>query len=371
MLKLNPYKDIDFSTGIKVPSISHEHNHTQAAFERSWNRGIRHIPVFNYQPSVARYPITGWSSDYEDWIDETATGMATRIETGDIVNFIDDLGDTIIVSDIVSSPICEKVNVIDYAIHFNPMGSTWGDPGWNHLPDYPAIPDPIGGIVAWRQDNALYTLAEMITNIKANMYYGKAFLILNHPTNAKEIYLNAYNEAPALFKGIEGWNNYFSPSINENCRETYDWLLQQGADLWIVAAVDWQNYGTNPEDLGCNVLMVDSSYGSMSKAEKEEEALDCYIEGRFYASGKMGFSISSLEATSNSVTITFDQQCDSIRVITNRGERTVTNETSISEYAFSGTSYIRFEAWIGVDFIFTQPIFFQSERRRLPVLSIF
>lgn len=368
-IELNPYANVDFE-GVKVPSITHEHTYTQAKFESCYNRGIRMIPATHYQPSVSRYPLTGWNNQYLDWLTDAAETTTLRNNTGSFADFIDSELNAVTIADIPSLPNSEKVNMSDFSGHLTCLGSGFGDAGWNELPSGIIPPE---GIVTWRQNHPLLSLSEMINNIQGDKLYDKVFMTINHPTNDVFTYLNILNTYENTIKGFEGWNNYFSDAENTTFRNKYDQILKAGKMIWILAVVDWQGYtgGGNVEDLGCNVLFPSSSYDLMTKAQKEQELLNCYDEGRFYASGKMTFELNSVDIDLNICSIKFSEVCDYVKIITNLGEQTVNSVDSVSKIISSRIEFIRFEGWIGTDFIFTQPVFFENNNRNIMNLSVF
>lgn len=65
---INPYKDIDFGTAVRVKGISHEHIFDQTKLKNAWDRGIRWFACVNYFPAVSAAPsLSSWSGTYKIW----------------------------------------------------------------------------------------------------------------------------------------------------------------------------------------------------------------------------------------------------------------------------------------------------------------
>jgi hypothetical protein len=363
----NPYENVNFGTMVEVPGVIHEHTYSQTYFEACWNRGIRFIPICHYVASIARYPSDGWDRDYEDWTDETATATTTRNETGSISDFIDADTNSVVIADLPGMPNCEKAHMSGRSYHLCPLGSTFGDPG--NAPILGGY-DPPEGISAWRGANPILTPAQMLAGIAANTQYGgKTFVTFNHPNESKENMLDWIEESNGLIKAVAGYSSYYGPTASEGYRWKIDWLLRQGLKLMITAEVDWQGVGA--EDLGCHVLLMPSNYNSLTKTQKEEAILDAHIAGEFYANGKLTFFITDITASEDLVTVTFDTVCDTVKIITNKETITRTSVSEVSYLRKSETSYIRVEAFLGTDFIFTQPIYYEvPEKANTVVLSM-
>jgi hypothetical protein len=364
----NPYSDMDFNTAVVLSAITHEHVFSQDRFMACWNRGNRIIPILHYSPSVPRYPSAGWNSVYEDWTDLTATEIAQRAEAGAMENFIDSDGNLVDVSELPCIPNSEKVNIEGYSgLHLCALGSSFGDPGWGLLPGGVT---PLEGVVAWRMEHPLYTLPEMLDNIEANKYYDNTFVTINHPQASVSTLLQVLSKG--TIKAVEGWNNGYSIEENQSFRDKIDALYKMGHRFWITAVVDWAgDWPTGrTEDLGCNILLLKPTYISMSKTDKEKEILAAYTEGRFYASGKRTISLSTFMANNRVVSIQLNKICETVKVITNKSTLTLSNVSQVNSFVDGDTSFVRFEAFSGTDFLFTNPVFYYANKRNsLPVLS--
>ena len=58
---LNPYRDVDWKTVLRVPSTTHMHIRTQASLDNGYRYGIRHFPISNYYPSAPYHAETRFS----------------------------------------------------------------------------------------------------------------------------------------------------------------------------------------------------------------------------------------------------------------------------------------------------------------------
>lgn len=352
----NPYEGVDFTKTVKF--ITHEHNLAQASFERCYNRGIRFIPVIHYQPSITIYPLNGWFTTYEDWINYDALGKETKASSGAIANFTDAELNNIDVSTIPTLPATEFVNTMESdLIHFNIIGSLYSNPGWAKIS---GEDDPAEGIVVWRKAHMITTPAEIVGAAKNAMLYTKLFGTINHPEASFSNLKSIIDLDTNIFLGFEVFSGGYDDVKNADFNSKYNQFLSRGYKIWAVAVVDWQNSwgGDRTYDTGCCIAYVSENYDTNTKANKEKEILDCMVSGRFSAAGLGSLNISSLSVSASEVVIEFTKTCDEIKIISNIDTTTIESSASANKNIFRGVKWVRFEARIENDFLISQPIFF-------------
>lgn len=293
--------------------------------------------------------------------------------------------------------------------HFNVLGNLFSIP--TNGMDYHAIYEGMtwDEEKVWRAQHPLYSMEELmsyVTNSAYQQFEGKIFGTANHnyDVNGLKKYFDRY---PQVFKAMECFNQGYSRSTNNAFRNAYDTLLKQGYRIWGTSVVDWngsrevagglmpderaewvaaynvltpeeqaqygswQNYyettavkECGDRDRGCNVLYIPDYDSILARSPKEaaEAALDAYIAGRYYMSGFAGYSITGLDVTDYSVTLSISGNAESLRGVTNNNVVTSSGNT-ITVPIDKKTSYVRFEAYFSdADFLFTNPIFVEQEQ---------
>jgi uncharacterized protein YacL (UPF0231 family) len=222
-------------------------------------------------------------------------------------------------------------------------------------------------------------------------FNGKIFGTVNHSfVEGVEDYFSRY---PQIFKALELFNQYESPTYNANMRDRYDALLRKGYRIFGVAVVDWlgtveawggltdneknewyarfnaltteekAQYGSANNyynetvvrqakfNRGANMLYIDDydeeSIDTLEKAmATAEKGLDAYIAGRYFMTGTGVNSIEILEHSVANETVHFKVTGNpsTIRAITSARtiEGTGNEMTVLIE---RGETYIRFEAY--------------------------
>lgn len=406
MKVINPYEGIDFTTAKVVKSISHEHIATELAWQKAYNRGIRHFPALHYLPAVPRFPASNFYCkivdgqevyiEYEDWksVPDGIFILENKVLKGGISSFTDSDGNIINTDDLPQVPNNEHPTftkdlktTTNFLIHFNVLGNMWGEAGWGNN----------NGNTSQRSGHPICDLSDMSKFlIESNQYWGgKAFATINHCSSsaaAEEIIKSNLRQLPM---GFELFNQGYSRSLNQQFRDNYDYLLRKGVRLYAVAVADWQgtietartdeesnNYTYDAtEDRGCNVLYVPDNYETLPANDfvrynnksypnlhgsiytKAEAGLDCYMQGKFFASGLGNHRITNLNIMGRKVTFSVDGNPTLLKAITSKGEKIVSaNNIEIS--IGIGVTYVRFEAYydndVIRDFIFTQPIYIEG-----------
>lgn len=402
---VNPYEGVDWTRTVR--SITHEHIHNATAFANAYNRGIRHFAAMSYSPASPRFPASNYwlrvvdgepvSQTYKDFND-LPNGDLTIVDKtlkGSVTQFTDSNGNVVFTDDIPQIPNNEhptftrKIGeTTTFLNHFNVLGSMWGEAGWGAN----------NGTTADRAGHPICDLDDManFANTTNQYWKGKLFVTINHCRidSAAEVLLSSRLGNYAV--GFEVFNQGFTREYNASFRSCWDKLLSAGYRLNGVAVIDWQGYIekdklpsediTNyiPEadyDRGCNVLLVDAEYDNLpandfieidgkkypnfhsSKRTKAEAGLDCYINGKYYASGLGNHQITELSTNGDVITFRVDGSPSKITAITNKGE--VQGSGSAITYKVpKGVSYVRFEVFYNndtkKDFIFTNPIYVED-----------
>ena len=408
---INPYEGIDFATAKVVKSISHEHIASGVEWQNAYDRGIRHFPTVSYQPSVPRFPASNFYCrivsgqevyiEYKDWesVPNGVFVLENKILKGGIDAFDDSNGNTIKTDDLPQVPnnehpeFTKDLRTTTYSLsHFNVLGNMWGEAGHGLN----------NGTPAQREGHPIHDLSETSNFLLADNQYwkGKAFVTINHcesVTAAEELIKSSLGQLPM---GYELFNQSRSRLRNQQIRNTYDKLLRKGFRLYALAVVDWQGVieirrtseeekandyiFDATEDRGCNVLYVPNNYDELPANDfikyndksypnlhgnvytKAEAGLDCYITGKFFASGLGNHRITNLSITGRKVTFSVDGNPTILKAITSKGEKIVSaNNIEIS--IGIGVTYVRFEAYydndVIRDFIFTQPIYIEENNK--------
>lgn len=419
---LNPYENID--SMVRHRAISHEHTYVdttptnQSLFERCINRGIDVFCGVSYQPSVPQVPLTGWSWRYEDWefqLDDngniiyeldrqgnikykTFNGVdypipsllrVTKTCIGSRHDFEMEDGNMSDIANMVQLPNSEHAFFVypsgemRAGTHLNFIGSTWGDAVNGFLTNLDKYNLENGLNLrsgGFRQIFPLWTLEQVIDNVRNNLQFSnKVFGTINHPgySSLKDYEVDLFmNMAPDLFKAMEIYNHGDSEVQANYDISFYDKTLMRGYRLWCVSVNDWgttvdgYHYASGGTNRGCNLLYLPSSYESLSQSEKAEAALDAYIAGSFSAVGFGNVDIEDVAVNGNLVDVTFNDVMDSI-IVDIDGKRSAYHNTSrIFANLRQTNTFVRFEAYKGNDFIFTQPFFVLDKTKGLNISEI-
>lgn len=371
MRLVNPYEGINFATVPKVNAISHEHISQSTgshSLKSAYDRGIRWFAPVWYQPAVPRYPMTGWSYEYLDYVntdmDDFSTEMVSRYGSGSLADFEDKDGNTVIVADLPSVPNAEHPKFAwdktaatpSIMQHFNVLGNLWPEVG------HDVGADRMAKIKA----HPLWDLNDINEKFTSDLLYsGKVFGTINHNAS-RDTALRMLNTCPGIFKAMEINNNGYDLADNQSFRNLYDTLLTMGYRIWGTSVQDWQGdyrYSEVQYDRGCNVLLI-PGYDGMTVAQKSEAGLDAYISGCYYPSAFGNAKITELTVIGDSVRISFNKTATRLYAITNKGKYS-TSGSSLTYKIPKGATYLRFEAYFdqdpdALDFIFTNPIFIED-----------
>lgn len=395
---INPYEGIDFANAVRVNAISHEHIYEHESesgflsvhFKEAYDRGIRAFACVDYQPACPSYPLGKFSVNYRDYTSYEDLTMITKNYHGGLRSIVDAVGNTVNTDDVPQLPNAEhpvwcfnKNGGRTFGFHFNVLGNIWGEPGWgvNDMAD-----------AQWRRQHVLYDVENdcehIFTNPDNQLFHGKIFGTVNHPSNIKFI-TEFLNYAPNVVKAVEIYNNTVSFEKTELYKEECDELFRKGYKFWLVSVVDWQGDFQNEfaVNRGCNQLYMPESYASLpanpftwnSESEeysfnpsvysKAEAILDCYLSGKFAASGYGNHHITNVSVDGRNVTFSVDGTPKRLIGITGKDKITYQNTNTITMFVPKGAKFVRFEAYyynsgeidpVDKDFVFSQPIFFEE-----------
>lgn len=398
---INPYDGVDFTRIVK--SITHEHITNYLRWANAYNRGIRHFGSVSYQPSAPHFPASNYwykvidgipvPQTYQDFADlpNQDYTVVNKELTGSVKTFEDSEGNTINTDDLPQVPnnehptFTKEIGVTtSFLNHFNVLGNMWGESGWGKG----------NGTISDRVGHPLCDLSDMAKFLdEENQYFkGKIFGTINHCkslSGAKTLLNSDFSKMPL---GFEVFNQGYTRPYNQQIRDCYDALLKEGYRLFAVSVVDWQgdierggaddDYVKEADyDRGCNVLLVEDDYDSLPANDfieiegkkypnyhsltrtKAEAGLDCYISGRFYASGLGNHLINELLENNGIISFSVDGSPSSMYLITNIGRTEIIGNTV--KYAIEkGVTYVRFEVYYDndeyKDFIITNPIWVED-----------
>ena len=302
-LKKNPYERIPWDDVSDVVSVSHAHCTTQEQFDTLKGK-YRHIALSNYHPSKAWYPL---DKHFEN------------------------------IGDAIGSPNAEHAYFtgVPSKCHMNSLGSYYSDPTDN----------PWGG-----------TPEEFIGETMKGMKMATGGgVTINHPywsglTAAKIIdIMNATSGVIAL----EVWNATCERDNSKgNAEAIWDGVLSNGTQIFATAVPDHEaQYHPNEDTygFGYNHMLVTN--------ETEEEILNAYKIGRFYATlYNDGLTLEEIGIASGTLSIEVSEAAV-FKFVT--ATRTVTTETASTTGTFeiqSDDVYVRVEATRGSNKLWTNAI---------------
>lgn len=291
------------------------------------------------------------------------------VYTSGFPSFTDKDGNTVDTSSLVQLPNSEHTRIrydfdSDNGVcpHLNVLGTLWNEPSHSYKKSN-----------QFTYDYPIHDLPSLNLNVldtEKQLFEGKIFGTINH-TGDVSVVRKVLNGSPNVFKAMELFNQYYSPTERQSFRNAYDALLREGFRIWGTSVVDWQGARTPeseaecPFDRGCNVLLI-NGYDSISgNNAKSEAGLDAYLDGRFYASGLGNHYITELSTFANTVFFSVDGSPSKIQAITS-GRTIEGTGNTMSVDILPEETYIRFEVFYydnektDMDFIFTNPVFIED-----------
>jgi hypothetical protein len=261
---INPYRNVNFSDALRIPSVSHAH--TRVAVQEGgslfpasepgkiqmlYNRGIRHFAISNYRPSAPTYPLI------EHWSEKP--------------------------SDAIGCPNAEyydftrsTTNPQIYPLHANCIGGTLTNYGMN-------VPWNVGFL-------------QMLDTLILSDGGG---ITINHPyysgTPIPTDVACAMLDLDDRVLGIEVYNGDANTSAEADETPMWDEILLTGRRCWGFGVPDWGAYGGN-QWKGRNILLVSEA--------TENACLRAYRNGEFYvAYYGSGLTFTSIEANDAGISV--------------------------------------------------------------------
>lgn len=361
---INPYAGIDFERASRVKAVSHEHIFTEKQLKTAYDRGIRYFACVNYSPACPSYPLSNWSFTYQDYVSTTNLTLTSISYSGSIPSFIDKEGNTIYTDELVQLPNAEHAFYAGVGAHFNVLGSLFGECTNGIRRQGEWSEESLGMRIGdWYNQHPKWDINDVNRQYlkeSNQLFPGKVFGTINHTYDENNTrYL--LDTCPEVFKAIEAYNQGSSASKNARFRKLWDSLLREGRHVWGTSAIDWQK----DNRLGaCNVLLI-NNYEDQPLIKKAEMGLDAYIAGAFLAAGLADNDVISLYNDENSIHIQVSGNPTTMKLITNRGEKSFNKTNRIDYWIEDDVSYVRFEIWYYDndsnlrDYLFTNPIFIE------------
>lgn len=268
----NPYANVDWS-GEKVPGLTHAHGTTAAHYNDWIAQGYKHLAPTNYYPSdpARTYPLTN------------ITGIGA------------------IPDDVIGGAGAEHHSFTDMGGHVCAFGSLFASGTPN--------PGGTGYEGPWR---------DFVDDFVSDLLFPEAGgLIFAHPKLSFAgipALIEALDYSPYVL-GIEVYSHLtdWNYGINPFAYDAWHAVLATGRRCWGVGVPDHRD---DPESspeiaLGRNMLLVPSSYATMSRSEREQSCLEAYYEGRWYvAVAPTSPELVNVTADADEVSVEFAESCD-------------------------------------------------------------
>lgn len=375
----NPYSGIDWSTIRQIGSGTHIHCRSQRAFDILYRRGLRHLAISNYYPSVpctadevtGQYHVeqtfgttktAGYSRNTFRWNDiltDAETGWerdlppelqaALPFKTGPRI--FADLPD-----DVIICPNAEHHSLTDSGGHFNSVGSRFSSGTFDVRNKFQLDQHGyrMGVALPWKEaysrvfDELLYPEGGGIT--------------INHPVwsglNLKTIC--EFLDFDPRVLGIEIWNHTCEQLNGKGwALDRWNEILKTGRRCYGFAVSD-HVHSNDPTFLGYNILLID---GNTPASQLPEACLRAYRQGRFYCTllGELRFE--NIRFQNQTLSVTTNQPC-MLRMISAAGVVAEREGTGLEWSCPADVTeqqrhrFVRLEArqLQGKDQIFSQPI---------------
>jgi len=373
----DPYAGIDWERCLRIGSVTHAHCRSQKQLDTLCGRGLRHLAISNYYPSVPcradecrgeyyvhqgfatvegrgyveedffwndiiRDPVTGW---YDELPDDLRSQMPF---------FKAEPLFTAVPENVMLCPNAEHHSLTDSGGHFNAVGSAFRSGTFDVRGRHRLFKHgyPIGVALPWRE-----TFDRIFAALEVPDGGG---LTLNHPvwSRLKPEQMLEMLDADERVLGIEIWNQTCE-EINGRgwALDIWDAILRTGRRCFGFAVSD-HAHSSRPDFQGFHVLLVDAS---TTVAELPAACLRAYRQGAFYAALSGTARFERVEWRRGHLTVRVSEPA-TIRVVSGVG---VVHERigAETEYAPAAGSlgrlgYLRVEAATldGRDRLFTQPL---------------
>lgn len=324
---INPYENVNWGSDSQIITTTHDHVYdthvpttTKQHFLNLYNGGVRCIAISNYYPSAPMYPLS-------DWVEEL---------------------DMEIPEDIIQIPNAEHHNIAfggltGNSIHINSVGSMFrsGNERGVSPVGYGGgrIEDLIAGII----DQLLYADGGGIT--------------INHPTWT---YNQNLFSMDILMQILDMDDRVLGIEIfNTNVWDTVLWdrILISGRRCWGFAVPD-HYFKSHPIWYGRNVLVVPEL--------TQHECLKAFRNGNMYIKyADTDLAFTNISMSGKTMTISTNKNSTIRFVVDGVVMKQSSGVTTASYDAVKALNYIRAEAETEDDKIFTQPVMFVTQSRKI------
>jgi len=375
----NPYDGIDWQNVRPIGSGSHIHCRSQRVLEIMYRRGLRHLAISNYYPSVPSTPQERvnqyaveqpfatlkeggytekpfrWNEILTDpktgWVEELPEELRQQIpfEVGPEI-FLE------LPDDVMICPNAEHHSTTDSRGHFNGLGSTFASGTFDvrnrfRLHEHGYL---LGLGLPWK---------EAFQRILGQLRYPDGGgITINHPvwSGQKLEDLTAMLDFDPRVLGLEIWNHTCEQLNGKGwALEAWDDVLATGRRCWGFSVSDHVQ-GSDPGFLGYNVLLPDPQAFA---ADPQQACLKAYRDGQFYCVLTGDLQLKSLQVADGLLTAEVNLPCQ-LKLISAKGLIATTDGQQLSWPLPASTvdlhahRYLRVEARQidGKDRLFTQPL---------------
>ena len=375
----NPYAEIDWSSVRQVGSGTHIHCRSQRALEILYRRGLRHLAISNYYPSVpctvdevvGQYQVeqafgttkkAGYSHETFRWNDIIAdpdTGWLSELPAERQAALPFKTGPRIfaeVPDDVIFCPNAEHHSVTDSGLHFNAVGSRFASGTFDVRNGYQLDKHGycMGVGLPWKE-----AFGRVWDGLICEDGGG---VTINHPvwSGLTVQKIMEFLDFDPRVLGIEIWNHTCEQLNGKGwALKQWDEVLATGRRCFGFAVSD-HVHSNDPEFQGYNILLINKEVAADQVANA---CLQAYRQGRFYCTllGEVRFE--DLRVSDRQVSIKTNHRC-ALRIISAAGV-VATGEGTDLEWACPMElaermrhRYVRVEAkqLDGKDQTFSQPI---------------
>lgn len=316
----NPYVGIDWSMIRQVGSGTHIHCRSQRAFEILYRRGLRHLAISNYYPSVpcTADEVSGQYEVEQSFGTTTNEGYArktfrwneilTHAETGWAHELPQELQASLpfktgarifadLPDDVIICPNAEHHSLTDSGGHFNSVGSRFSSGTFDVRNKFQLDKHGyrMGVALPWKE--AYRRVFEEL------LFPEGGGITINHPvwSGLKHQTICEFLDFDPRVLGIEIWNHTCEQLNGKGwALDRWDEILKTGRRCFGFAVSD-HVHSNDPTFLGYNVLLID---GNTPAGQLPEACLRAYRQGRFYCTllGELRFETIRWQSSTLSVT---------------------------------------------------------------------
>jgi len=375
----NPYAEIDWSTVRQIGSGTHIHCRSQRAMEILYRRGLRHLAISNYYPSVpctaeevsGQYQVEqafgttqkdGYSLGpfrWNDIISAPQTGWASELPPERQAALPFKAGPRIfadVPDDVIFCPNAEHHSVTDSGLHFNSVGSRFASGTFDvrHAFQLDKHGYRMGVGLPWKE-----AFGRVWEGLVCEDGGG---ITINHPvwSGLSHQMILDFLDFDARVLGIEIWNHTCEQLNGKGwALKQWDEVLATGRRCFGFAASD-HVHSNDPEFQGYNILLIDRD---ISASHLADACLRAYRQGHFYCTLRGQIQFEELRVSGQTISVKTNHRC-ALRVISAAGV-VASGEGTALEWSWPVDPiermrhrYVRVEAQQldGKDQTFSQPV---------------